>query len=285
MQNKFNINQLLQEAVILQQEGKFDKAGYLYREILKTQPKHPDANHNLGVIINNKKNSTEALKLFKIAVEKNPYSEQFWISYTNLLIKENKLEEAKFNIKKAIVINSSVAKFHYNLGFIFFEMNKFEEAEISYRKAIKLKPNYIDAYNNLSITLFKLGRFENAEIILKKMIEFNPDNFMTHYNLGALLHKFDKLEKAEISFKKSIELKPDHADAYYNLGVIYNQLGKLIESEKFLKIALNYNSTDKKVINEYGELLLKKNQHQKGLKFIHKGSGVIEFTQLNFKIF
>ena len=34
-----------------------------------------------------------------------------------------------------------------------------------------------------------------------------------------------------------------------------------------------------------GELLLKKNQHQKGLKFIHKGSGVIEFTQLNFKIF
>ena len=95
-------NNLLQQAITAHQESKLDEAENLYREILETEPKHPDANHNLGLISASLNKPTEALKLFKTATEENPNIEQFWISYTNQLIKENKLDEAEVACRKAI---------------------------------------------------------------------------------------------------------------------------------------------------------------------------------------
>ena len=44
------IEKALQQGVIAHQEGKIKEAERLYRAILKSQPAHPDANHNLGVL-------------------------------------------------------------------------------------------------------------------------------------------------------------------------------------------------------------------------------------------
>ena len=74
----------------------------LYQKILETQPTHPDANHNLGVLKVLLNKSADALLLFKIAVESNPSIEQYWYSYSNTLIREKKLEEA---LEKLNLIN------------------------------------------------------------------------------------------------------------------------------------------------------------------------------------
>ena len=42
--------QALQKGVAAHREGKLQDAERLYRAILQSQPAHPDANHNLGVI-------------------------------------------------------------------------------------------------------------------------------------------------------------------------------------------------------------------------------------------
>ena len=47
---KLTIEQALQQGVAAHKEGKLQDAERLYRAILQSQPKHPDANHNLGVL-------------------------------------------------------------------------------------------------------------------------------------------------------------------------------------------------------------------------------------------
>ena len=47
---ELTIEQALQQGVAAHKEGKLQEAERLYRAILQTQPTHPDANHNLGVI-------------------------------------------------------------------------------------------------------------------------------------------------------------------------------------------------------------------------------------------
>jgi hypothetical protein len=47
---ELTIEQALQQGVAVHKEGKFEEAERLYRAILQSQPLHPDANHNLGVI-------------------------------------------------------------------------------------------------------------------------------------------------------------------------------------------------------------------------------------------
>ena len=66
------IEQALQEGITAHKEGNLRDAERCYRVILQSQPSHPDANHNLGVIAVLANKTDTALRLFKIALEANP---------------------------------------------------------------------------------------------------------------------------------------------------------------------------------------------------------------------
>ena len=92
---ELTIEQALQQGVAAHKEGKLQDAERLYRAILQSQPAHPDANHNLGVLAVSFNKADLALPLFKTALEANPKIEQFWLSYIDALIKEKQFENAK----------------------------------------------------------------------------------------------------------------------------------------------------------------------------------------------
>ena len=47
---KLTVEQAMQQGVTAHKEGKLQEAERFYQAILQSQPTHPDANHNLGVI-------------------------------------------------------------------------------------------------------------------------------------------------------------------------------------------------------------------------------------------
>ena len=98
---ELTIEQALQQGIAAHKEGKLQDAERLYRAILQSQPLHPDANHNLGVLAVSVNKADVALPLFKTALEANPKIEQFWLSYIDALIKAKRLKDAKQAIKKA----------------------------------------------------------------------------------------------------------------------------------------------------------------------------------------
>ena len=73
---KLTIEQVLQQGVAAHKEGELQEAERLYRAILKSQPLHPRANHNLGVLAVSVNKIDAALPLFKTALEGNPKIEQ-----------------------------------------------------------------------------------------------------------------------------------------------------------------------------------------------------------------
>jgi thioredoxin-like negative regulator of GroEL len=89
------IDQALQQGVAAHQEGRLQDAERLYRAILQSQPQHPDANHNLGVIAVSINKADAALPLLKTALEANPKIEQFWVSYIDALITIQKFDDAR----------------------------------------------------------------------------------------------------------------------------------------------------------------------------------------------
>ncbi len=92
---ELTIEQVLQRGVAAHKEGKLQEAERFYRAILKSQPSHPDANHNLGILAVSINKVDEALPLFKAALDTNPYKEQFWLSYIDTLMKKNQLQDAE----------------------------------------------------------------------------------------------------------------------------------------------------------------------------------------------
>ena len=98
---KLTIEQALQRGVAAHKEGALQEAERFYRAILKSQPEHPDANHNLGVLAVSTNNVSAALPLFECALNSNLKTEQYWFSYIDALIQDNKHIDAKRVIQRA----------------------------------------------------------------------------------------------------------------------------------------------------------------------------------------
>ena len=71
-----SIENALQQGVKAHKEGKLQEAERLYRAILQSHPSHPDANHNLGVLVASISKSSEAISFFQKALKKLNYQLQ-----------------------------------------------------------------------------------------------------------------------------------------------------------------------------------------------------------------
>ena len=89
------VEELFQQGVELHKSGKVEVASQLYTAVLKAQPEHPDANHNMGVLAVGVGNIQEALPFFEAALDANADTAQFWLSYIDALINVERMADAQ----------------------------------------------------------------------------------------------------------------------------------------------------------------------------------------------
>ena len=230
--------QALQKGVAAHREGKLQDAERLYRAILQSQPAHPDANHNLGVIAVSVNKADAALPLFKTALEANPKIEQFWLSYIDALIKTEKFDDARRVLSDAQQAGVTAAKLWANLGVAFQQEKRITDAKIAYEKALALNPKSAAISSNLGAMAREAGELESALEYFEKALEIEPNLAEAHSNLGSTLQGLGRLDEAEASYKQAIALQPDFANAHSNLGNTLKRLGRLDEAEASYKQAI-----------------------------------------------
>ena len=92
---ELTLDQALKKGIEAHKAGKAQEADRYYTAILKADPKHSDANHNMGVLAVGVGKVQEALPFFKAALEVNPSVAQYWLSYIDALIKLDRIADAK----------------------------------------------------------------------------------------------------------------------------------------------------------------------------------------------
>ena len=88
------IQEALSKGIELHVAGEYDLASQLYESVLKVQPDHADANHNMGVLKLATGHDVEALSFLQTALQANTSCTEFWLSYVKALIKLERLDEA-----------------------------------------------------------------------------------------------------------------------------------------------------------------------------------------------
>ena len=183
---ELTIDQALQQGIAAHKEGKLQDAERLYRAILQSQPTHPDANHNLGVLAAGVGKVLEALPYFKAALQSNPNMEQYWVSYINALIKEQQYEGARQVIGQAKqkgidgvklealevqipsvsqtvhVDSASPSQQQLNSLLEHCQKGRFNEAEQLALSLTKEFPNHPIAWKVLSVVFNQTGRVSEA---------------------------------------------------------------------------------------------------------------------------
>ena len=252
---ELTIEQAFLQGVAAHNAGDLQEAERVYQGILQSQPKHPDASHNLGLIAISVNKIEAALPLFKTALDVNPNIEQFWLSYIDALIKEQQFETAKQVLEQAK--KQDVAEEQLNvLEEQLASINKEENVD-SLSPSQQRLSNLLEHYQNgrygdaeklaLSLTndfpkhhfgwkvlgtLYgQSGRHSEAVNAYQTSAVLCPQDAEAHSNLGVTLKELGRLDEAEASYIKAIALKPDYAKAHFNLGSTLRELGRLDEAE------------------------------------------------------
>ena len=92
---EFTVDRALQKGIEAHRAGKAQEADLYYTAILKANPKHPDANHNMGILAVDLGKVDVALPFLKTALDVNSSVGQYWLSYICALIKLDRLADAK----------------------------------------------------------------------------------------------------------------------------------------------------------------------------------------------
>jgi tetratricopeptide (TPR) repeat protein len=259
---ELTIEQVLQQGITAHREGKLQDAERLYRAILQSQPLHPDANHNLGVLAVSVNKAGTALPLFKTALEVNPKMEQFWLSYIDALIKDKQFDNAKQLIEQAkkqglteeklntldAQLSSKTQIQNVNSAnppqeqlsslLEYYQTGRYADAE---RLAMSITQEFSThqfGWKVLGAVLKQTGRLIDSLTAMQKSVQLAPQDAEAHSNLGVTLKELGKLVEAEASYRQAIVLKPDYAEAHYNLGITLQELGKLVEAEASYRQAI-----------------------------------------------
>ena len=255
---ELTIDQALQQGVAAHKEGKLQDAERLYRAILKSQPNHPDANHNLGLLAVAVDKPIEAIPLFKLAVETNPQIEQFWLSYIDALIDVRRFDEAKRvlaegekfgvsseklgRLKQQFQIASHKDKKNTRQGLTVSEKRKkLADKKKAKKERVQARPLGTtpsqDQINRL-LNHYQSGRLADAEELAKSLTKQFPNHPFGWKVLGAVFQQRGKLSESLAPKQKAAELLPKDAEALSNLGNTLQDLGRLDEAQASYKKAI-----------------------------------------------
>ena len=261
---ELTLDQALQKGIEAHKAGKVQEADAYYTSILKANPKHPDANHNMGVLAVGVGKVEEALPFLKTALEVNPNITQFWLSYINALIKLDQMDQAKAALEKARQAGAkgeSLDQIEQRIGSpssrnsneqdlsqnqIQHLINLYNQGQL--RKVFEQTKTLTERHHNslvlwnlMGATAAQLGKLGQAVEAFNKVLIIDPNWAETHKNLGNVLIRQGKLDEAIEAYNKALAIKPDYAEAYWNLSGTAESIGEAKKYlEKCLKVSPNH---------------------------------------------
>ena len=221
---------MLQSALTFHQQGHFDEAEALYREILRSQPSHFHALQLLATIAAQKNNSVDALALFDRALKINPDHASSLNNRGNALKELTRYEEALLSYDKALALKPDYAEAHCNRANTLKELKRYEEAVASYDLAITFMPDYVDNYFNRGVALQELQRYEEAVASYDRALARKPDYAEAYYNQGAALRELKRYEEALLCYDKLLKLKPDTIKVHSLRGILLQEMKRYEEA-------------------------------------------------------
>ena len=262
MNEKLSLDNALMLGIEAHKSGKLEEADRFYTAILKVHAKHPDANHNMGIIAVGMGKIEEALRYLKTAIESNSNIEQFWISYIDALIKIGKSNDAKK------MLHLAKNKFpHCKI------LSDFEKTLNSSENPVQTSLPAIDPPQTIIknlVALYNNGRFEQVLKNINTLILQFPKSPILNNILGASYLGRGDLEKAKLSYSEAIKLNPEFAEAHNNISVIFKAQGQVQEALKSCSRALELNPNYTDALNNIAILLTQQGKIEEAIAYLKK---------------
>ncbi len=189
---------------------------------------------------------TQALKLFRLAVEKDP---QFAKAYSGIadcymvglmldLFEKEGQNEAEAAIRKALELDEAIAEAHASRGLLLTNKFQYAEAGEEFRRALALNQSYASAHHWYAMALADMGRLDEAIAQATLASQSDPLSAPPSNVLGTMYIWARDYDKALEIFSDILKREPDFHPTRRNRSMVYLLKGMEAESMKDLERGL-----------------------------------------------
>lgn len=205
-------------------DGNYDEAISILRDVLSNGKKNTDAHYLLGMALKRQGRLDEAYSEFLIAVDqqKKNHDARFELSLQE--IRTDRFEDAEKSIREGLKrTKEKDARFFYAQGQLAIAQDDLQSAMVLFTRARGVDPQnplYVrglgDVYEAQNVWGLAITNYRQA----LAMQPDSPDAAMTHYRIGQLHFKARQWNESYAGFQKAAELDPTLKDAWYQQGFI-----------------------------------------------------------------
>ena len=257
----FSIDHAIDQAVQHQASGRLQEAEQLYRAVLASDPRHAEANHNLGVLLLELNRMQDALRHLKAALEIEPRDGQVWVSYIDALIHAGQYQEARTVLaagRRRGLAGGAVDSLQQRLDVLepdlLQSLAPFEwDAAPAAAAAGPAQPS--EEERSRVLALRSEGRYGEAEAMARAFTARFPGDARSWRLLSGLLRLQGRFNEALQAIRSAVQLTADDPEAHFELALVFDRLGKTGEAEASLRRALQLNPQFAEAHNELGLIL------------------------------
>jgi tetratricopeptide (TPR) repeat protein len=219
-------------------QGKLDEGEKEFREVLRLEPRNPEANYDLGLVLLEKKDAAAAIPYFQ---QVHPATTPSRINLVKAYLEAGRSAEALRMAQELSAAEKDNVQVHFTLGVLLASENQTHAAQLELEKANALQPQAFEILHNLGGVYLQNGELARAELMLQRALKLRPDSAETLYLLGRVYTAELKPVDALDELVRAHKLAPENTDVIYALARVsmsqnyYEDAIPLLESG--LKIA------------------------------------------------
>ena len=233
------VTQLLQQAMDLALEchraKQWSEAAALYQVVLRLEPEHPDANHNLGAVMVEQGDYLGAIPFFQAALQTDPKSSAYWTSLVDAL-----MQAGEYTLATDILEDARRAGL--NIGFVGELVERL--VEVALRRTRNTPPiegkQPPQAQKIKLVSLYEAGKFDEVIKLAKKVAREYPQSLAGWKALGAAYMRQGLREDAIEALQHALALNLSDFDALSNYGLALSARGDLVQAEILLAQAVRH---------------------------------------------
>lgn len=257
----------LKQAIQYHQNGEFNEAETIYRNILSQDDQAADVWHLLGILLAQKQEFSAAKTALEKAIALDPDNYSYENSLGNVYKKLGEYSHARQHYERALTLNPDYAIALHNLAAMAYQEQDYEAAEQYYRRALTINLNYVDAHYHLATVLAKQQRIAEAIEHYQAALNLQPQHAEAHYHLGQILQTQQRWDEAQLHYQECLAQDPDHPSAHHNLGTVLVKKGEFEQAIEHFERTLAIEPNHQEALSNLGTTYLLMNKLDQALKY------------------
>lgn len=217
------------------QLGNLPQAETAMRRALRLNPALPNADYNLGRILQAQEQFHDALQCYERAIRHSPNDAETLNNLGTVLAALDRRAEAIPIYQRAVAMDPNYVDAWFNLGNAYSAECLYAEAVAAYERASALRPDHLATLRATASGLIALNKHEDAIRHLQRVTVLDSGDSSVFIGLGIALAAIGREAEALVSFDRGLALNPGSADVLWNKGVIQLAHGHFAEGWPLFK--------------------------------------------------